>query len=171
MQPIWLVGLQALIWTGRQFLHSPLNCPPTFKYSPHQRLDLIRLFEPVTKWSREISAVNTAALINKAIEISTTPRPGSVHMSLPSDIARTEDRISPEMGDRWKRREETQAAKQGGREIAGEISKSEYPVIIVGIGVEPRETQRPIQHFIENTGIPALVTPKAKGALFRRSQM
>lgn len=136
-----------------------------YKYSPHQRLNLTALFKPVTKWSGEISGKDTAALIKKAIATTTAPRPGSVHMSLPSDIAKKEELASSAGGEPWQGKGEPRAAGGDIRKIAGEIGKSEYPVVIVGIGVDPRETQAPIQDFIEKTGIPAMVTPKAKGVI------
>ncbi len=136
-----------------------------YKYSPHQRLHLTELFRPVTKWSGEISGKNTAALIEEAIDISTTPRAGSVHMSLPSDVAGKEDIISFERGGGRQRSDETQSAVGDVRKVADEIGKSRYPAVIVGIGVDPRAAQRSILEFIERTGIPAMVTPKAKGVI------
>jgi len=136
-----------------------------YKYSPHQRINLAELFRPVTKWSSDISGKNTAVLIKKAIDISTTPRPGSVHMSLPSDIAKKEDLVSSEGGESSKGKGETPGPERNIRKIADEIGKSKYPVVIVGIGVDPRETQDSIREFIEKTGIPAMVTPKAKGII------
>jgi len=136
-----------------------------YKYSPHQRLNLMELFKPITKWTAEISGRNTAALIKKAIAISTAPRPGSVHMSLPSDIAEKEELASSGGGECWQEKGELQAAGGNARKIADEIGKSKYPVVIVGIGVDPRETQGPIQEFMEKTRIPAMVTAKAKGVI------
>ena len=136
-----------------------------YKHSPHQRLNLAELFKPVTKWSSDISGKNTAVLIKKAIDISMTPRPGSVHLSLPSDIAKREELVSSEEGECPKGKGGTLVDEGNVRKIADEIGKSKYPVVIVGIGVDPRETQKSIQEFIENTGIPAMVTPKAKGII------
>jgi acetolactate synthase-1/2/3 large subunit len=136
-----------------------------YTYSPHQRLDLAELFKPVTKWSSKISGKNTAVLIKKAIQISTTPRPGSVHISLPSDIAVKEELISLEEGECSKGKGESTELEGDVQEIADEIGKSQYPVVIVGIGADPRETQESIRRFIEKTGIPAMVTPKAKGII------
>lgn len=136
-----------------------------YRHSPHQRLNLAELFKPVTKWSGDISGENTAALIKKAIDISTTPRPGSVHMSLPSDIAKREEFISPQIGECSKGKGKALAPEADVQKIANEIGKSKYPVVIIGIGVDPRETQKSTQDFIEKTGIPVMVTPKAKGII------
>ena len=136
-----------------------------YKYSPHQRLNLAELFRPVTKWSSDISGKNTAVLIKKAIDISTTPRPGSVHMSLPSDIARKQEPVSLEGEGCSKGKGGTLASEGNVRKIADEIGRSKYPAVIAGIGVDPRETQESLQDFIEKTGIPAMVTPKAKGII------
>jgi acetolactate synthase-1/2/3 large subunit len=86
-------------------------------------------------------------------------------MSLPSDIARKEEPISLKRGEYSQGKGKALAPEGNVRRIADEIGKSKYPVVIVGIGVDPRETQRSIQGFIEKTGIPAMVTPKAKGVI------
>ena len=136
-----------------------------YKYSPHQRLNLAELFRPVTKWSADISGKDTAALVRKAIAVSTTPRPGSVHLSLPSDISKGEDQMSLEGTEGSKGKGETPGSGANVRRIADEIGRSKYPVVIVGIGVDPWETRGSIQEFIEKTEIPAMATPKAKGII------
>lgn len=136
-----------------------------YKFSPHQRLNLPAIFKPITKWNAQISGINTAALIEKAIEISTAPRPGSVHLTLPSDIAKKEEVLSPEKGRSPKGKSGTLESEADLRKIADEVGKHKYPLVIVGIGIDPRETQEPIQGFIEKIGIPTMVTPKAKGII------
>ena len=59
---------------------------------PHQRVDLVDLFRPVTKWSHTLTGVHTGATVQRALDLTTQGRPGPVYLSLPSDIARQPDR-------------------------------------------------------------------------------
>lgn len=136
-----------------------------YRHSPHQRLNLEQLFKPVTKWSVQISGENTAELMKKAIEISMIPRPGPVHLSLPSDIAKKDESISSGKRKVSIKESKTEDIEKKLRKIAEEIKKHRYPVVLVGIGVDPQRDQKNIQNFIEKTQIPVMVTPKAKGII------
>src|SRR5260370_170139 len=56
----------------------------------HQRLPLQGLFSPVTKGSFAAGAEDTVALVHRSMDLSATPRPGPVHISLASDLAMKE---------------------------------------------------------------------------------
>jgi acetolactate synthase-1/2/3 large subunit len=54
----------------------------------HQYLDLVKLFEPVTKWSTEIRESETVpAVIRKAFRVAKLEKPGTVAITLPENFA------------------------------------------------------------------------------------
>src|SRR5207247_9875708 len=58
----------------------------------HQNLDLNAVFRPFTKQTITLTAENTAATVRRAWRTAVEPRFGPVHLALPSDVARREDR-------------------------------------------------------------------------------
>ena len=56
----------------------------------HQRLDLARLFEPISKAAITIGDGDTAAIADSAIDLALAPRSGPVYLALPSDVATQE---------------------------------------------------------------------------------
>src|SRR5215470_17695105 len=61
-------------------------------YATHQQLDLNAVFRPFTKQTATLDGVNTAATVRRAWQTAITPRFGPVHLALPSDVARQQDR-------------------------------------------------------------------------------
>lgn len=135
---------------------------------PHQRVDLEDLFRPITKWSHTLTGVNTAAIVQRALDLTTEGRPGPVYLSLPSDVARQEERSATLPPG--------QIATQAPLPLAGRkappadlaraaqmISQAKRPLAMVGIGLDPMQVQPALLRWLEATGIPVAVTPKAKG--------
>src|SRR3954447_23770215 len=61
-------------------------------YATHQQLDLNAVFRPFTKQTITLDAANTAAAVRRAWRTAMEPRFGPVHIALPSDVARQQDR-------------------------------------------------------------------------------
>jgi acetolactate synthase-1/2/3 large subunit len=61
-------------------------------YATHQKLDLTAVYRPFTKLAMTLDGVDTAAKVQHAIAVTLAPRRGPVHIALPSDVARSEDR-------------------------------------------------------------------------------
>ena len=57
--------------------------------SYHQYLDTVGLFAPITKWSVGIEDPSTIPeVLANAFRVAARPRPGAVHVSVPSDVSR-----------------------------------------------------------------------------------
>src|SRR6516165_2093158 len=57
--------------------------------SYHQNLDTVGLFAPITKWSVGIDDPTTIPeVLANAFRVAARPRPGAVHVSVPSDVSR-----------------------------------------------------------------------------------
>src|SRR5215470_5694355 len=63
-------------------------------YATHQQLDLNAVFRPFTKATITLDGENTAARVRRAWRATIEPRFGPVHIALPSDVARQQDRQS-----------------------------------------------------------------------------
>jgi acetolactate synthase-1/2/3 large subunit len=135
---------------------------------PHQRVDLEDLFRPITKWSHTLTGVNTAATVQRALDLTTEGRPGPVYLSLPSDVARREVRSAT--GTPGETAAQAALPLVGDRALSGDlaraalmISQAKHPLAMVGIGLDPMKVQPALLRWIEATGIPVATTPKAKG--------
>jgi acetolactate synthase-1/2/3 large subunit len=135
---------------------------------PHQRVDLEDLFRPITKWSHTLTGVNTAATVQRALDLTMEGRPGPVYLSLPSDVARREVRPAP--GTPGETAAQAALPLVGDRALSGDlaraarmISQARRPLAMVGIGLDPMKVQPALLRWIEGTGIPVAITPKAKG--------
>jgi len=136
---------------------------------PHQRVDLEDLFRPITKWSHTLTGVNTAATMKRALDLTTEGRPGPVYLSLPSDVARREDRTDASPPDDHPRQATLfppgrEGAATGDLPRAARmIGQATRPLAMVGIGLDPMKVQPALLRWLEATGIPVAITPKAKG--------
>lgn len=132
----------------------------------HQRLDLNRLFAPITKWSVTLDGSGTEQIAARAVALATAPRQGPVHLALPSDLAGQAPRsaepslpMPPAPGAPAAPRDDAVAA------AAKVIARAQRPAIIVGVGARPDRHAAALRAFLETTGLPFFTTPKAKGML------
>jgi acetolactate synthase-1/2/3 large subunit len=137
-----------------------------YEIATHQKLDLRALFAPITKWQARVSAANAGAVTDRALRVALRPRQGPVFLEVPSDVPAQEARASdPDVPIV----EEPRAA--GGpdpRSIAAAaelLDKSARPVLFAGLDALDATTAEPLRRFIEGWGIPAILSPKAKGLL------
>jgi len=62
----------------------------------HQRLDVVTLFRPITKWNVSITHPETTSeIVRKAFKIAESEKPGATHIELPEDIAGLETDQQP----------------------------------------------------------------------------
>ncbi len=133
---------------------------------PHQLIELESLFRPITKWSTTLSGYDTAGTLQRALDLTVQGRPGPVYLSLPSDVARRQDRPTPAGEPPAQSTLPTidRAARQAGLEHARRmLARARQPLAMVGIGVNPLTARPALLRWLEATGIPVAVTPKAKG--------
>ncbi|MGL5511401.1 MAG: thiamine pyrophosphate-binding protein, partial [Microcoleaceae cyanobacterium] len=98
----------------------------------HQYLDLVAMFNPVTKWNSQIVRPSiTSEIVRKAFKIAQTEKPGAVHIDVPENIAAMEVEGEPLHIDN---REKTYAAFQSINKAAMAISKAKNPILFVGNG-------------------------------------
>src|SRR4029453_11516300 len=61
-------------------------------YATHQQLDLNAVFRPFTKDTVTLDGGDAAAKVGPAWRTALEPRPGPVHLALPSDVATRDER-------------------------------------------------------------------------------
>jgi acetolactate synthase-1/2/3 large subunit len=130
---------------------------------PHQRVDLEGLFRPITKWSQTLTGTDTAATVQRALDITVEGRPGPVYLALPGDVARREE---PAAVPRSGPSPTPPAIAPTSAEIdraARMIAEARTPLAVVGIGLDPIAGRPGLLRWLDAEQIPVAVTPKAKG--------
>ena len=140
------------------------------KQGQFQIVDVVQLFDPICKMSKQIVNGNTiASLVREAFRIAEEEKPGPVLLELPEDIAAEQvestDLIPPH------RRYYAVAGDEVITEAATAIRAAKYPLILIGAGANRKEARRPISNFIQQTGIPFFNTQMGKGVVDESSPL
>jgi len=132
------------------------------KQGKFQIVDIVAMMQPITKFSATINtAERVQNIVEKAINLAETERPGAVHLELPEDIAEEICKGNPIAPFEMK------YGKASEREIMGairEIEKSKHPIIILGRGANRKTVEKELQAFLDKTGIPFVSTQMGKGS-------
>jgi len=140
------------------------------KQGQFQIVDVVQLFDPICKMSKQIVNGNTiASLVREAFRIAEEEKPGPVLLELPEDIAAEQvestDLIPPH------RRYYAVAGDDVITEAATATRAAKYPLILIGAGANRKEARRPISNFIQQTGIPFFNTQMGKGVVDESSPL
>lgn len=128
----------------------------------HQRLSLDALFKPVTKGSFQVTgAQDTVEIVNRCLDLAAAPRPGPVHIALPSDVA-IADYESRQPANSTPTEAGAASVDARTEEIAARIEKAERPLVLIGLAATPA-TAPAIRALIDKLEAPFMLTPKAKG--------
>ena len=129
----------------------------------HQNMDVVTMFEPITKWSWSIrNARNIPEIVRRAFKIAMAEKPGAVHIELPQDIAKRESAIPPITPQKTYRPKANQILI---REAADAILQAQKPLLFVGNGCIREEASGSIRRFAQRTGICSMNTFMAKGVI------
>lgn len=148
-----LVAITGQVGTDRMHLTS------------HQYLDLVEMFSPVTKRSKQIIRPNTTnEIVRIAFKYAESEKPGASHIDLPCNVAEMEvTETGADIPIRHHRMNKESACEQSIKNAADLISKSEMPVILAGHGAVRGNASESISHFAEKLKIPVINTMMAKG--------
>ena len=130
----------------------------------HQVLDLVSLFEPISKYSVEIREPEIVAeIVRKAFKAAEAEKPGGSFISFPENVA-----AMPVEG---KEPLKVQSAKppvppQDKIAQAAElISNAKYPLVMAGNGVVRARADDALVAFAEKLNVPVATTFMAKGSI------
>jgi acetolactate synthase-1/2/3 large subunit len=133
-----------------------------FKES-HQYLDVLAMFQPVTKWNAQVELPETVPeIVRKAFRLARIEKPGATHIELPEDVAAAEVDAQP----MEVRRTTYPVARPESIARAVElIQAATRPIILSGNGVIRRQASQALRGFSGRLGIPVATTFMGKGVV------
>ena len=129
----------------------------------HQIMDVVAMFEPVTKWAMTVlHQDNIPEIVRKAVRLARTEKPGACLIELPEDIAKLQTRNPPLIPKRFRRPVADDKIVDQAFEL---IRNARRPYIIAGNGCIRRRASKQLRLFCEKTGIGVISTFMAKGCV------
>lgn len=139
------------------------------KQGQFQIIDIVNLFKPVCKLSKQVVNGNTIpSLVREAFRIAEEERPGAVLLELPEDIAAEEcdaHLIKPHP------RYYAVAPKNVIEHAADLIKKARFPLILLGAGANRQHSREALSEFIRTIKIPFFSTQMGKGVVDESSEL
>ncbi len=130
----------------------------------HQYIDIVRMFQPVTKWNARIERGQAIPeMVRKAFRVATTEKMGPAHLELPEDVAATDIGL-PDSAPLAIH--QAQASLPGNAAIQAALAllrQSRRPVIVAGNGVIRARAAADLASFARGLGIPVVHTFMGKG--------
>ena len=129
----------------------------------HQYLDLLKIFEPATKWSSQIEETQTIpTVIRKAFKTATMEKPGSVAIILPENVADQDITTQPLPISSLPESVPTSDTINMAMTL---VQKCSNPFILVGNGVFRQDAVTEFRTFVEKLQAPVTNSFMAKGVL------
>lgn len=129
----------------------------------HQIMDVVHMFEPVTKWATSIlHPDNIPEIVRKAVRIARTEKPGAVLIELPEDLAKQDTTQNPIIPRRFRR---PVADDKIVNKAFDRIIHAQRPIIIAGNGCIRKRASKQLRQLCEKTGIGVVSTFMAKGSV------
>jgi acetolactate synthase-1/2/3 large subunit len=148
-----VVALSAQVGRNRMFKES------------HQGVDLVSMFQPVTKWAELVAMPDAVPeMIRKAFKLAQTERPGAVYLAVPEDV---ETSRAPAGGRPLivnRPRPDEPSASQLAR--AAEVLRgARSPIVLAGHGAARAGASTAVRRFAEKLGLSVATTFHGKGVL------
>ncbi len=140
------------------------------KQGQFQIIDVVQLFDPICKMSKQIVNGNTIpSLVREAFRIAEEEKPGPVLLELPEDIAaevvENTELIRPH------KRYYAVAGEEVINEAVLAVKAAINPLILVGAGANRHEARRAISDLVKVSGIPFFNTQMGKGVVDESSEL
>ena len=137
----------------------------------HQFVDIVRMFEPVTKWNQRVELAGAVPeIVRKAFRVAQLEKPGPTHIELPENLAATPvpDDLRPIEPNKAYFPEPTDEAIEHAARL---IIDSTRPLVLAGNGVLRRNAATDLRAFAQGLHVPVAVTFMGKGAIDDRSHL
>ena len=129
----------------------------------HQNLNVVKMFDPITKWSWSIrNAKNIPEIVRRAFKIALTEKPGATHIELPQDVAKQDSDIPP-IG--YQELYRSKANQSQIKEAAKILLQAKKPILIIGNGCIRENASESIRKFVKETRICSINTFMGKGVI------
>src|SRR5690625_2570049 len=137
----------------------------------HQIVDLVSLFEPVTKWA-DIIATREAVpeMVRKAFDVAQRERPGATYLAIPQDVeaAPAPAGLAPLQPATYGRSYPAPRAVEDAAEL---LRGAKQAIILAGHGVARTENSQALTEFAEKYAVPVATTFMGKGVISDRSPL
>jgi acetolactate synthase-1/2/3 large subunit len=146
-----LIALSAQVGMARNFKES------------HQSVDLVPMFDPVTKWSALVATPGAVPeMIRKAFKLAQTERPGAVYLAVPEDVeeANASSSLVPLRVN--VPRPDDPSAQQVSR-AAQILREARNPIVLAGHGAARGGASQALIRFAQSLNIPVATTFHGKG--------
>ena len=134
--------------------------------SYHQYLDTVGLFAPITKWSVGIDEPGTIPeVLANAFRIAARPRPGAVHVSVPSDVSR-----APALGEPlspWMPAPAGLPPDEHLERAALLLRSARFPVLLLGVAAGEAAATAAIRRLLHQAALPVACTFEGNGVVPR----
>ncbi len=131
----------------------------------HQVLDLVNLFEPISKYSTQIRAPQIIPeIVRKAFKDAQMEKPGGSFIDFPENIAGAQMQVDKQPLKVQSPLEPVPPIEKI-KQAAEVISQASYPIIMAGNGVIRNNASSELVDFAEQLNIAVATTFMAKGAI------
>lgn len=131
----------------------------------HQFLDLCKMFEPITKRSKQIVRPDTVSeIVRLAFKYAESEKSGACHIDLPVNISK----MPVDLQEKPLRKKVVPieyADLKMVENAACEIFKAKNPIILAGIGAVRNSAAKAVTEFASKLKIPVINTMMAKGII------
>lgn len=128
----------------------------------HQRLPLLEVFRPVTKFAASVSPFNCREVVRQALRSAISEPAGPAYLAVSSDVTRAVSAAphvtvrptvdDPRLGD----------PARASATVRERLAAAERPVLAVGVGAHAEDAAL-IRRWVDAWSLPVVVTPKVKG--------
>ena len=130
----------------------------------HQILDLVKLFEPITKYSTQVlDGSIIPEVVRKAFKVAETEKPGCSFIDFPENIAGMDTGVLQPL--KVQKAQAPTPPENKLQQAAAIIAEARHPVVLAGNGVIRANACAALQNFAERVNIPVATTFMAKGAI------
>jgi len=130
----------------------------------HQTLDLVGLFQPITKYSTQVRAGRIIPeIVRKSFKVAEAEKPGCSFIDFPENIAGDEANGGEPL--KVQRALPPAPPESKIKQAAALIAAARFPIVMAGNGVVRAKAAADLVAFAEQLNIPVATTFMAKGAL------
>ena len=129
----------------------------------HQVMDVVKMFEPVTKWAETVLHPETIPeIVRKAVRLARSEKPGACLIELPEDIAKLETDELPIEPRRFRRPVPDDKIMDN---VFEHFKNAKRPIILAGNGCIRKRASKQLRKLAEKTGIGVICTFMGKGCV------
>ena len=130
-----------------------------------QSADQLGLFRSVTKWNACIHHAERAAeLVERAVHIALSGRPGPVHLDIPCDVGTQLCSYDVDSVPAFRVKRPTPSSEEISEAVALLLA-ARKPLLVAGGGVVRSDATQEFRALVEKTGFPAMTTVMGRGVL------